>query len=712
MGRPDPGGDAPPPATGALMPLVSIRRHWRVGLAVALAVALLGGYLGYKKGKPVYSTTATIYVASKFVNILRESKDFDVASYQQFRQFVEHQTQTIGRYDIVLATLKKLEDQGLGNAWKEPQETERQAAERLIAALKIVAIKDTYLITVTLDSGRQENLDVILNTLVDTYIETQRRENLFYGQDIRAKSLGEHKDEVFRKLEAHRKRRTEIAQQIGVTTFTPNGANPYDKILLDSRSALADSHRDVIAAQAALDAWAGKGGAPSPALLAFATEEISKDPGLNTLKSNLLGRRADLLEKLSGLDQTHPLRRMIDRELNEIDQEIDRASASLLRKSAQGLIEQRQSDLHKAEQVERDLEKQVEVHLKKGAWFTNLYHEALALSDNIDREQNELEEIDNRLDFFKLEQQAPGYVRVETAARPPEHPISGGRKKLMIMALVGGAVLGLIVPIVLDLLDRRIRTSGQAAKILGYPPMAAFFEPSDDVAVRRVDADRKRRLAIALDRERRQRNARVFLLTSVRPRAGVTGLAFEMARELGELGDRCLVIEANPLNPDQRYQAEGYDGLDDLLAGVSDVQSTIVPAKGLLPDHIGIGLPVLPHLHNCRRLRDLLEEFKATYDLIFLDAPPVLLSADTEFLASLADVTLLIIGALQTLPGDLKKAVKVLQKVDPEAVGFIVTHLEIYRGGGYFGKLLEDYSAVDEAARQVLRSHPYARKPT
>lgn len=702
--------EQPTPATGSFMPLVSIRRHWRVSVAVAVVVALLGAVVAFKKGKPLYSVTATIYVAPRFINILKEPKDFDVASYQQFRQFVEHQTLTIGRYDILTAALQKLEEQHI-DVWREPEETLRRAAERLMGSLKIVAVKDTYLITVSLDSGKAEHLDSIVNTVVETYVDTVHKETLFYGQDVRDKSLAQRREEVLARVEAAKQRRTEIAQEIGITNFTENGANPYDEILMDSRVALAEAQRQVIAAQAALDALTGKGGVGfSDALTSQAAEDVSKDPGLNSLKANLHGRRALLLQKLSGLDEAHPLRKQIDRELKDIDDELNRTSDKLIKEAAQGVVNQRRAELRKAQQVERETEKQVEEHRQKGAWFTALYHEGQMVSGELDRETNNLKEIDDRVDFFKLEQTAPGFVRVESPARPPELPISGGKKKLFAIGLVAGIGLGLLVPIVLDMLDRRLRTPGQVTKLLGYPPMAGFFELSDDVAVRRVDADRKRRLAIALERERRQRESRVFLMTSARPKAGVTGLAFELALEFGELGCRSLVIETNPLKPDTRYQAEGVVGLDELLFGKEPGDHAILPAAGKLPDRIGIGFPGSPHLHNYARLRGLLDEFKARYDIILLDAPPVLLSADTEFLASLADVTLLLIGAGQVMPGDLKRAVGILQKIDPEAIGFIVTHLEIYKGGGYFAEMLTDYRAADEAAREVLKSHPLKQR--
>jgi Mrp family chromosome partitioning ATPase/uncharacterized protein involved in exopolysaccharide biosynthesis len=709
---PGPGETAQPlPAAGTFMPLVSIRRHYKVGIAVALLVAALGTVFAFKKGKPLYSVTATIYIAPRFVNILREPKDFDVTSYQQFRQFVEHQTKTIGRYDIVLDALRSLGERR--KSWQLPGETERQAAERLMGAIKPVAIKDTYLITVSLESGNPDNLDALLNAVVETYIHRMQQETLFYGRDVRIQTLTERRKDIAAAIELRKKRRTEIAQALGVTTFTESSVNPYDEILMDSRTALAKAHRETVAAGAELDVFAGRAdGSPRSALDAVASEEVGRDTGLNSLKSGLLGRRAKLLEQISGLDEAHPLHRQIGRELEEIESELKRATSERQRETANHLLEKRRGALRKAQQVERELERQLEAQRLKASEFATLDQEGMVLNAELERYRKQLDEIDNRLDFFETESQAPGYARLETAARPPEYPIGGGKKKLLLMAGAASVLLGLAVPIILDLLDRRIRTVGQAAKILGYAPTAAFFEPSPDLDARRVDADRKRRLAIALDRERRQREARVLLWTSVRPGAGVTGLALEMAQELAELGNRCIVLEANPLKPDRRFNADDKPGLVDVLNGEDNIDAAILPAAGRLPDRVGVGFPGLSHLHNYGALPGILDGLRTRYDIVLLDAPPVLLSADTEFLACLADVTLLLIAAGETLPGDVKRGVEILRKVDPKAVGFIVTRLEIYKGGGYYEKMLRDYVASDQAARDVLKSHPLRQKTT
>ena len=710
---PAPTEGQPAPASGAFMPVASLRRHWRLSLAVVVLVAGVGMTAAWFKGnKFVYSATATLYVAPRFVNILQDSKDLEVSSYQQFRQFIEQQALTVGRYDILLEALRRLgEKRGV---WQAADESDRRAAERLQAALKVVAVKDSYLITVSLESSVKDGLDEIVNAVVETFIEKVKDEEFFHGRKLREAELGKRRGEVVKQLAERSARRTEIAQTLGVTTFSDTSANPFDQLLIDAQTALAQAQRERIAAASSLAVFEDeRGNLKREALDAAAFDFVSKDATLNTLKGNVNLRRTKLLEEISGLDEAHPLKKKIDRELKEVDEELVRGTEELNRQVGKALLEQRKNELAKALRFEQDLGRQIETHRQKAAWFATLYNEALSLGEEIQRLRKQIDAIDNRLDYFDVESKAPGFIRSESLARPPETPVSGGRKKPMGMAFGAALLLGLIVPLGLDMGDRRIKTANQAHKILGYPPLAALLEPSEALAVRRVAADQKRRLAIALEREHRQRGTRLILLTSVRPAAGVGGLAFDLALEFADLGVHALVVEANALKPDARYEgALAQVGLLDLLVGAASLDEAVAPAQGFLPERIGVGLPARPHLFDFKKLRDIFAELQTRYDIVLLDAPPVLLSADTEFLASMADLTLLLIGAGQVLPGELRRAAGILQKADPPAVSFIVTHLQIYLGGGYFAKTVEEYNAAEAEAAQILRDHPLNRPPT
>ena len=235
--------------------------------------------------------------------------------------------------------------------------------------------------------------------------------------------------------------------------------------------------------------------------------------------------------------------------------------------------------------------------------------------------------------------------------------------------------------------------------------MAGLYEPSEDRARRMVMADIKRRLVIALEREHELHDTRLFLFTSVKAGAGVTGLAFEMALEFGDLGVKSVVVEVNPFRPDARYRDGRFQaGLLDLINGESTLEEAISTAKGVLPDRIGIGLPVNPHLYGYDTLREILARLKTRYPIVLLDAAPILFSADPEFLTAMADHTVLLVKARDVTTGELKRALSILEKQNPKAVSFVVTNLEIYQRGGYFANSNKEYNELTEKAKNTVRS--------
>ncbi|WP_036246501.1 GumC family protein [Methylococcus capsulatus] len=677
----------PPQSTGTLMPLVSFRRHRRIALMVMAVVVVFGAGFAWVKGKAVYSATAVLYVAPHFVNILKESKELDIPAYDQF---IEHQALTVPRYDILLESLAKLGDRRY--VWQKKKESDRRAAERLQAALEVKPVKDSYLITVTLESTTPDHLDELVNTIVDTYLEKSRESDSFFARNVRLTSLRERRGQIQGEIDAKLARRTEIAQELSVTTFSEQLASPYDKLLIESQNALAMAQRNRLASEAALALFEDrKSGQDAIAAAAFDT--IQKDPGLISLKGSLYKRRSELLQQASGLDPRHPLKIQIDREFKEIDEELNRTVDKLTEQVAKSFIDQRKADVKRDRQIEQELSLQLESFRQKASWFAALYNEALSLSDEIERSRKQLDMIDERIEFFELESRAPGFVRVETYARPPELPVKGGRKKLFAVVLVLALALGAATPVGLDMLDQRIRTTGQVAKIIGHRPVAWFVEHHGSPDLKRMSADQLRRLAIAVNREREMHGSRLVSLTSVKPEAGVTDLALDLAAELGVLGVPTVVVEADPLKPDPRYRGgSAQPGLADLLAGSGEVTAAVVPAAGGLPARLGTGTAPGRQLFAYPALRRCLDELKAAYDLVLIDAPPLLLSADAEYLVEIADVTLLLVGAGQVKPGELRRAAGILEKIDPKAVGFVVTRLEVYRGGGYYAKLAEEFA--------------------
>jgi len=273
---------------------------------------------------------------------------------------------------------------------------------------------------------------------------------------------------------------------------------------------------------------------------------------------------------------------------------------------------------------------------------------------------------------------------------------------MMIMLAIAA---GIGIPIIIDILDRRIRTAGQVEKLIGYKPLAALLEPGqDDGESIRTIADQKRRLALALERERKRKQSdksgSLISVTSVKHKSAVTSLALDLAMDYQKMGVHAVVVEVNPLEPDKRYVSTHIaTGLLNLILDPDLAVSQVVsPADEDYPDRIAIGSPVEGLLFSYQRLQAVLEKIAEIYPIVILDAAPILFSADAEFFASISDITLLLIAARQTKPGEINRAVQLLERIDPKTISFVVTRLEIFQGGGYYASVIKEYSQQPQAA--------------
>ena len=204
-------------------------------------------------------------------------------------------------------------------------------------------------------------------------------------------------------------------------------------------------------------------------------------------------------------------------------------------------------------------------------------------------------------------------------------------------------------------------------------------------------ADQKRRLALALNRERVRsgKSSQMILLTAITHHSKTTSLAFDLAKDFGNMDVSAVVVEVNTVKTDTRYISESvHGGVYDLLNKPdTPLQQLISPADGQLPNRIALAAPNEGLLSGYLRLQGALAKLSEQYEMIILDAAPVLLSADVEFFASISDITLLLIAAQETQPGEIKRAVQILERVDPKVISFVVTRLQVFKGGGYYAKV-------------------------
>ncbi len=82
-------------------------------------------------------------------------------------------------------------------------------------------------------------------------------------------------------------------------------------------------------------------------------------------------------------------------------------------------------------------------------------------------------------------------------------------------------------------------------------------------------------------------------------------------------------------------------------------------------------------------MKRLLGTLKGHYDIILMDAPPVLPVTDPSILASVADGVLLVVRAGKTQRKTVVQAQRLLQQAKANVIGCVLTHVEYYLPGYY-----------------------------
>lgn len=672
-----------------IKPLVSLLAHPRIALIAFLLVTLAGIPVVFIKGKTYYSSTATVQVAPRYMKNLRDDGELSFPSNTQYREFLEQQTKSVLRYDIVQDALRSLGD--MASVWRRGNESERLTIDRLRAQMAVAAVADTYMIEISLQSTQKEGLAEIVNAVVNTYVDRMKSERI-YGSDVRVRNLEERETELLRIIQDKLQQRTGLALQLGISAFSGKEENPYDRVLADLRSALAEARSKRFDAEAKLHAFQTRG--ETDITTRSIQEAVLIDPGLANLKSNLYKRRADLLTQLAGLTPDHPVRIEMEEEMQRIDTEIATQTGSLTQDVRNSLLARYQATVDQARQVEGDLANEFAEQEKLGVNYANLYNQAITLTLDLDQDRKELDAVRDRLNELAAEANSFGFVRLVTPALPPELPFGPGKKQILLLVLGVALFAAVAAPVGRDLLDQRVHTVNDAERVLGVPSLGWLVE-RDDAATRMFGEDLLRRIAGSLIREQESNGTRVFAFSAVKPGAGASETVIILGHTLNALGYPTLVIEANAFKPDARLRpAGGKDapGLAQCLRQEADASACITPAEGDMPDRIWVGnTGSSRHLDRLDRIGELCKRLGEEYRFILVDIPPLLLSADAEILAHNLDHIILVVEAEGIVVGELRRAGRELEKLEPAAVGVLVNRVRPFAGGGYLRNLMLEY---------------------
>jgi capsular exopolysaccharide synthesis family protein len=197
---------------------------------------------------------------------------------------------------------------------------------------------------------------------------------------------------------------------------------------------------------------------------------------------------------------------------------------------------------------------------------------------------------------------------------------------------------------------------------------------------------------------------KTLVVTSAAPGEGKTLTAANLAVTLAYDGLRVLLVDCDIRRPRVHglFHLPRAPGLMELLTTSNAPGAPPLPA---IRETAIAGLSVLPcgalpsnaaNLLSGTRMRVLLQDLREQFDIIVLDTPPVLATADAGIVASLTDGVLLVVRAGATDRNAAQRACQQLANVGARVIGTVLNDPggEVAKEGDYYYPY--DYAAEEQ----------------
>jgi succinoglycan biosynthesis transport protein ExoP len=640
----------------------SLRLHKMLASVITLLITGLGAAF-VARHRPTFEATSVIYVSPNFPATLKASEETDYP----YDSYIEEQVHSVKGYNVLANALRTLKP----GVWQAPGESLASAVERMQHMLTVKRDGLSYQVLISLQGRDPNDVATIVNAVTNSYLEGTQGEE-FYGRDKRLESLRQERTEVQNELNTKLREQTEISQSLGLAVIpSSEGTDQIDTEVGKLRTDLSIAHEQRIQAEAKLAALEnGVSGVHNPALDAAADEIIAADPSLLAMKSSLSQKKAVLMDQLAGLKPNHPLRKTTEEQLSEIEDALQQMEAKLRTQAAANLEQKLRTDLIRASTVESKLLSELEANTKQATQAAPSFQRAQVLRGEIAALEARYVTVDERTRNLELESKSPGSVHLFSAALVPTGPVPSKVSALRVLLIPLALLLATCTVVLIDYLDPRLHTGVDIEQVIGFSPMVTLFNDQD--VILQVFDEGTLRLAGGIDYAARTAGVRTVVLTSVNAGGGTTSIVENLGSTLAKLGRKTLTIDSTGTTPPVAYvnlslEQPGHRG------------STVAHARRPELDSWSTAVVAQPFSVKLTPLTNLVDQaFKdltIDYDLVLIDAPPVLSSAETEYLARFADVTVLIAEAGTTTKAQLLRASRLLERLQIPGLAVILNKM-------------------------------------
>jgi len=708
--RPRRGGQLAPfweesnPREGGPFDLASLFRianEWRWLILGAVALGIAAAIIVTLLTKPQYRAWVTLEVNPPTVEILDE-KTREAASAPSLFDFVATQVGLLSSHTLaerVAQDLNLASNPSFVGKDGDAATRLKIASAKVAGGLQVEAPKEGQLIKFAFVSESPQLAAEIANGLAENFISSglQRR---FEASTYARTFLQQQIAKTRRDLERSEKQMVAYAQAQGIintSTGEPGQAgNDAGSLqgasLVALNAALAEATARRVQAE----------GAYRNARLTGASAGVADTQGLRQAKAAL---EAEYQDKRTLMKPDHPDMLSLRSRIDELNRQIASEGSQI----AGGRVGALLADYRAAASAENALRSRVSQ--LKGA--------VLDLRGRSIQYNILLREVDTNRGLYDALLQR--YKEIGVAGGVGTTPVSivdradvpGGPYKpnLMFNLLVGlalGLMGGIAAAIALEIVNDTVKTREDVRNKLGLACLGAIpkrrgkgslVEDLNDPTSPLSEAYSA--VLAALRFSTATGAPKTLLVTSSRASEGKSSSALALAQNHARRGATVLLIDGDLRRP--AFKAESKTkGLTKLLTNEGPIGEHIVSTQ-----HENLWLlpcgPIPPNpadLLSTTRIKQIIAEAAAQFDMIIVDGPPVLGLADASLLASACRNAMIIVESGKTRTRAAREAVERIEAAGAHIVG--VTLTKSAEEASHYGYRLYQYTAVGDKRNQIV----------
>jgi capsular exopolysaccharide synthesis family protein len=304
-------------------------------------------------------------------------------------------------------------------------------------------------------------------------------------------------------------------------------------------------------------------------------------------------------------------------------------------------------------------------------------------------------------------------IRLADAARPPVLKVFPNIPLNVFLAFLFSTLVAVGAALLVDVLDNTVRDPDEVSRalnvaILGTLPVVRNWKKRLSAVIANTNAHGKRALMTAGTDDRAMtqftesvralrntillsdfdRRLRTILVTSPSPSEGKSTTAAHLAIAHAEQGKRTLLIDGDLRRPSlhRKFGFTAAAGLSNALLGEVVWSQVLVRPANIA------NLDILPAGPPSRRASDLvgsgianlLDEISQEYDLVIVDAPPLLGFAEALQMSTCVDGVIVVARAGETNRKAVGSVVNTLNRLRVNVVGLVLNEVQRDSSDSYY----------------------------